>query len=180
MRHSVWIVVLMVLAMAVPVLAGEDVKALRKEMADLTRKIRTAERKAWSNEDVKALRKAATDAQKELMKAASEIAEIKEVDQKLGELRKQQGELMKQRNELMKKNAEVLAEPKKKVAEAHAAVKKAISELPEMKPLIEKQTELKAKLKAASGARKPRTRKPRDKKPRVRKPKPAAGGGGEM
>ncbi len=165
MRRAILGMVAVLLLLAAPVFGADDVKELRKELAGLTRQIRTAEQKALRTDALKELKKAEMDAVKALQKAASEIPEIKEVDGKLAEARKQMMELTKQRRALEKKNAEALAEPNKTVSEAKAAVKAALAEVPGVKELLAKKAELEAKVKAAGGGRrKPPVRKPRKKK----------------
>lgn len=163
MRHAV-VGLILLLCLAAPLFAGEDVKELRAELRKLDGQFRAAQYKARNNENIRELNKAVGEAYKALKKAESEIAEIKEVDDKLKDIDKQRRTLMKQRVELSKKHAEALSEPRKAIADARAAVTKGISELPGMQELSAKRTELQQKLRAAGGGkRQPGKRTPRKK-----------------
>ncbi|MFW6157931.1 MAG: hypothetical protein ACOC8E_01070 [Planctomycetota bacterium] len=146
------------MALAVPAMAAEDRKAVQAEWRMLYRELRAAERKALQGDELKELKKAEMEARKAYRKALDEIPEVKEVATKLEELEKQRRELQKQLMEVRKKNADEVADEKKAADDASAALKAALAEVPGIKELYAKQAELKEKMKALRGARKPRAK----------------------
>jgi len=153
MRYVAGLMVLLML-LAAPVFAADadNVKALRKELRQVSKQIKVAMRKAAKDENVRGLKKQMRKTKKAyeavLKTASQDTPEIQEIDKKIAELKKQRKELINK--------SEGVAVPKTAYDDALGAYNKAVNEAAgvDLAELQKKRGELQTKMKTRREERK--------------------------